>query len=185
MGMMQGNSLSHMHRNVIKHTRSQETSVSVSKLMFLQQLILPWKKSSAASSALVTATASITKRIFVLINTSGHDDAIKWKHFPCYWPFVQGIHQSPVNSPHKGQWRGALMFSLICAWINGWVNNRETGGLRRHHVHYDVTLMNCLRFNKNDGFSNKWSLMSDLQPTLKLQPIFLANTNKLCITFIL
>ena len=25
----------------------------------------------------------------------------------------------------NGQWHGALMFSLICAWINGWVNNRE------------------------------------------------------------
>ena len=48
-----------------------------------------------------------------------HDDVIKWKHFPRYWPFVRGIHRWPVNSPHKGQWRGALMFSLICAWING------------------------------------------------------------------
>ena len=56
-----------------------------------------------------------------------HDDVIKWKHFPRYWPFVRGIHRSPVNSPHKGQWRGALMFSLICAWINGWVNNSEPG----------------------------------------------------------
>ena len=45
-----------------------------------------------------------------------HDDVIKWKHFPRYWHFVLGIHRSPVNSPHKGQWRGALMFSLICAW---------------------------------------------------------------------
>ena len=39
-----------------------------------------------------------------------HDDVIKWKHFPRYWPFVRGIHRSPVNSPHKGQWRGALLF---------------------------------------------------------------------------
>ena len=53
-----------------------------------------------------------------------HDDVIKWKHFPRYWPFVRGIHRPPVNSPHKGQWRGALMFTLICARINGWVNNR-------------------------------------------------------------
>ena len=45
---------------------------------------------------------------------SNHDDVIKWKHFPRYWPFVRGIHRSPGNSPHKGQWRGALMFSLIC-----------------------------------------------------------------------
>ena len=46
-----------------------------------------------------------------------HDDVVKWKHFPRYWPFVRGIHRSPVNSTHKGQWRGALMFSLICAQI--------------------------------------------------------------------
>ena len=73
----------------------------------------------------------------VLIN----DDVIKWKHFPCYWPFVRVIHRSPVNSPHKGQWRGALMFSLICTWINGWVNNRLAGDLTRHRAHYDVIVM--------------------------------------------
>ena len=61
--------------------------------------------------------------------------------FPRYWPFVRGIHRSPVNSPHKGQWRGALMFSLICAWINGWVNNVEPGDLRRHRAHNEVTVM--------------------------------------------
>ena len=68
-----------------------------------------------------------------------HDDVIKWKHFLRYWTFVRGIHRSPVNSPHKGQW--ALMFSLICVWINGWVNNREAGDLRRCHTHYDAILM--------------------------------------------
>ena len=70
-----------------------------------------------------------------------HDDVIKWKHFPRYWPFVWGIHRSPVNSPYKCQRRGALMFSLICVWINGWVNNREAGDLRRYHTHYDVSVM--------------------------------------------
>ena len=70
-----------------------------------------------------------------------HDDVIKWKHFPRYWPFVQGIHRSPVNSPHKGQWHGALMFSLISTRINGWVNNGEAGDLRRHRAHYGVTVM--------------------------------------------
>ena len=39
-----------------------------------------------------------------------YDDVIKWKHFPRYWPFVRGIHRLPVNSPHKGQWRGVLIF---------------------------------------------------------------------------
>ena len=73
-----------------------------------------------------------------------HDDVIKWKHFPIYWPFVRGIHRSPVNSPHKGQWRGALMFSLICVWIHGWVNYREAGDLRRYRAHYDVNVMQYL-----------------------------------------
>ena len=72
-----------------------------------------------------------------------HDDVIKWKHFPRNWPFVRGIHRSPLNSPHKGKWRGALMFSLICPRINGWVNNGdEAGDLRRHRAHYDVIVMN-------------------------------------------
>ena len=71
-----------------------------------------------------------------------HDHVMKWKHFPRYWPFVRGIHRSPVNSPHKGQWRGALMFSLICVWINDWVNNREAGDLRRYRAHCNVTVMN-------------------------------------------
>ena len=70
-----------------------------------------------------------------------HDDVIKWKHFPRYWPFVREIQRSPVNSPHKGQWRGALMFSLICTRINGWINSCEAGGLRRHRAHYDVIVM--------------------------------------------
>ena len=50
-------------------------------------------------------------------------------------------HRSPLNSPHKGQWRGALMFFFICAWINCWVNNREAGDLRCHQAHYDVNVM--------------------------------------------
>ena len=70
-----------------------------------------------------------------------HDDVIKWKHFPHYWPFVRGIPRSPVNSPHKGQWRGALMFTLIWARINGWINNREAGNVRHYRGHYDVTVM--------------------------------------------
>ena len=71
----------------------------------------------------------------------GLDDVMKWKHFPRYWPFVWGIHRSPVNFSHKGQWRGALMFSLICVGINGWVNNRKADNLRRHRAHYDVFVM--------------------------------------------
>ena len=58
-------------------------------------------------------------------------------------PFVRGIHRSPVNSPHKVQWRGALMFSLICAWTNDWVTtNRDAGDLRRRRAYYIVSVIN-------------------------------------------
>ena len=70
-----------------------------------------------------------------------HDDVIKWTHYTRYWPFVRGIHRWPVNSPNKGLWHGALMFSFIYVWINGRVNNREAGDLRRHRAHYDVIVM--------------------------------------------
>ena len=49
----------------------------------------------------------------------------------------------------KGQWRGAWMFSLICAWTNGWANSPEAGGLRRHRAHYDVTVMGHGRRDAN------------------------------------
>ena len=72
-----------------------------------------------------------------------HVDVIKWKHFPRYWPFVRGIHGSPVKSPHKGQWRGALMFSLICA-LNKHLSKQSWGWWfempsRSLWCHYNVT----------------------------------------------
>ena len=70
-----------------------------------------------------------------------HDDVIKWKHFPRCWPFVRGIHRWSVDSPHKGQWRGTLMFSLICASTKNWTNNREAGDLRRYRIQDDATVM--------------------------------------------
>ena len=88
--------------------------------------------------------------------TTWWSNVIKWKHFPRYWPFVRWIHQSPANPPRKGQWRGALMLSLICAWINDWVNNREAGDLKRHRAHYDVIVMND-RFPVYGITTNFWS----------------------------
>ena len=94
-------------------------------------------------------------------NISVHDDVIKWRHFPRHWPFVRRIHRSPVNSPHKGQWRGALMFTLICARIKGWVNNCEAGDLRRNRAHYDVIVMrHCtLEWMPEDLADGKLSLV--------------------------
>ena len=95
-----------------------------------------------------------------------HDDVIKQKHLPCYWPFVMGhyalhfrqkitvdlivpkaVHSrgphgsGQVDSPHKGQWCGALMFSLICTCTNDWANSRDTGDLRCHGTHCDTIVM--------------------------------------------
>ena len=78
-----------------------------------------------------------------------HDDVVKREHFPHHWPVVRGIHLSSVDSPQKGQWRVALMFSLICAWTNCWANNRDAGDLRRHRVHHDITVINRLNMHYN------------------------------------
>ena len=67
------------------------------------------------------------------------EDVIKWKHFPRYWPLC-------VNSRHKGKWRGALMFSLICILINGWINTHEPGDSRRHRAHCDVIVMSFIHY---------------------------------------
>ena len=91
-----------------------------------------------------------------------HDDMIKWKHFSRCWPFVRGIHRWPVNSPHKGQWRGAVMFSFICAWINGWENNRKAGDLRRHHDHYDVLVMRRQLWYFQNLFRCQWVFPNQL-----------------------
>ena len=68
-----------------------------------------------------------------------------WRHqmetFSALLAISAGNSQPPVNSLNKGQWRGALMFSWICVWINSWVNNGEAGDLRRYRTHYGVTVM--------------------------------------------
>ena len=77
-----------------------------------------------------------------------HDDVTKWSHFPCYWPFVKGIHRLRVGSPHKGQSNGALMLFVICAWTNAWANNLYAYELRRLGTHYDINVM-CQMSNKS------------------------------------
>ena len=68
-----------------------------------------------------------------------------WRHqmetFSALLVICAGNSPVPSEFPHKGQWHGALMFSLICVWINGWVSNREAGDLRRYRAHYDVIVM--------------------------------------------
>ena len=76
--------------------------------------------------------------ILMMTSTSGNISRVTgnlWEEFiGPRWIFSQ-----------KGQWHGPLMFSLISVWINGWVNNREAGDVRRYRAHYGVTVMlwNC------------------------------------------
>ena len=71
----------------------------------------------------------------------------------------------PGEFPHKGQWRGAFMFSLICAWINRWVNNREAVDFRRYRTHYDVIVMCFVRLFEEtqffliDGLCDQWEII--------------------------
>ena len=102
---------------------------------------------------------------------------IKWNHFPCYWSFVRGIHRSTVNSPHNGQWRGAYMFSLICASINGWVNNREA--VKRHRAHYDVIVMCVSRMH---GHFPPSCMISSDQP-FRLVEWFLTSRNTIFVPY--
>ena len=88
---------------------------------------------------------------------------IKWKHIPCYWSFVRGIHRSPVNSPHKGQWRGALIFFFHLRLIKrlnkqsrGWWFKTPSRPLWRHCNEID-----------NDDFCN-WLAEPFRQQTLEL-----------------
>ena len=64
-----------------------------------------------------------------------HGDVIKWTHFR-----IAGLLRGEFTG-HKGQWGGALMFSLICACTNRWANNGDAGELWRHRAHYDVIVM--------------------------------------------
>ena len=101
------------HRNSVDLSLNQNNppSLAVAKRSVLNKVIWPFVPYGLAHDPKLVKWGSTWAR---LCGSHIHDDVIKWKHFPRYWPFVRGIHRSPVNSPHKSQWRGALMFSLIC-----------------------------------------------------------------------
>ena len=90
---------------------------------------------------------SICFQVVWLSQCQWHDDVIKRTHFPRHRPFVRGNPRYPVDFPHKGEWRGALMFSVICAWTNGWADNRNPGDLTRLCSHYNVI---AIEANKKD-----------------------------------
>ena len=110
------------------------------------------------------------------LHYSARDSYPWWRHqietFSALLALCAGNSPVPVNSQHKGQWRGALLFSFICAWIIGGVNNREAGDLdlRCHCVHYDVTLMQCLHVS-NHCINGSW-------PNRNFDTIHISESNK-------
>ena len=94
---------------------------------------MTWKTQQSAKTACFLGMYYIMLCIIACIH---NDETLSWwRHqietFSALLAICAGNSPVPVNSLHKGQWRGALMFSLICVWINGWANNREAGDLRR------------------------------------------------------
>ena len=129
-----------------KSTFQMDKHIETSSLQSGCNIIQVWIRWSQDALSQWPLYCSGLTLIIAWISNHKFHDVIKLKHFPRYWPFVWGTHRSPVNSPHKGQWRGVLMFSLICAWINGWVNTREAGDLKRNRAHYDVIVMCSIKF---------------------------------------
>ena len=141
------------HCNTLKYGiggYSMDYSVYIRLRLYHFALILLWSstvypKMYVFDSRFIVCFVVVRYGMILLISfrerVASYDDVIKWKHFPRYWPFVRGIHRSPLNYPHKVQWRGVLMFSLICARINGWVNSGKGGDSRRHRAHFEFIVM--------------------------------------------
>ena len=118
------------------------------------------------SSPQMSKKSSAVRNFVFTITKFTHDEVIKRKHFPRYWRFARGIHQSPADSHHKGQWRRSLMASLIFAWTNAWASNRDAGDLRRRRTSYDVTVMMWTVWALFPLTSHKIGHESDFQLTL-------------------
>ena len=66
----------------------------------------------------------------------GHDDVIKWGHFPRYWAFVRWIYRS--QRAVTGSFD--VFFDLR---LNKRLSKQSRAGdLRRHRAHYDINVMN-------------------------------------------
>ena len=111
--------------------------------------------SIADAPATPRARLSATKYHIDLVYEKTHPGPARfykwWRHqietFPRY--LCEGIYRSPVDSPQKGQWREALMLSLIFASTNGWANSRDASDLRRNRALYGVIVMINHRLLRN------------------------------------
>ena len=112
--------------------RTQHSHIKYNKTKYDKMSVLVWPLYHPVYSEHIQHTAIISMTdIFwkqergikhAILNTTCHDDVIKWKHFPRYWPFVRGIRRSSVNSPHTKDSDAEVWYFLWWAWTNGWVN---------------------------------------------------------------
>ena len=116
-----------------------------------------WEFSSTQTGKLVASLVTSDQFWILYIHMGSaleHDDVIKWKHFRVTGPFVRGTHRSLVDFLHRDKWRGALVFYLICAWTNGWANNRDAGDLLWSRY---IVALHCLSFNCPNRMSHSAS----------------------------
>ena len=111
-----------------------------------------WCTSGLTSRGNSRGTPSTSRQTYLrhpvgMAHLKWHSDVWRpcWRHqmetFSGLLAICAGNSTVPVNSPRKGPWRGALTFSFVSAWINGWVNNGEAGDLRSKRAHYDIIVM--------------------------------------------
>ena len=89
-----------------------------------------------------------------------------------------GQFTGPRWIPHT-QASDALMFPLICVWINGWVNNRGAGDLRRYRAHYDVSVMILETIKSNEHFL--LFLKTEREQVVEIRPRDQGPLNPACI----
>ena len=99
-----------------------------------------------------------------------HDDVVKWKLFPRYWPFVRGTTGHwwvPLTKASDAD----LWYILWSASTNGWANNRDAGDLRRHRARYDVTIMTLRTTWREDRQAIEWTSFAFSQTDGNMQQI--------------
>ena len=106
-------------------------------------LIMIWNVKSRCNMSSLPGTLGVAHS-YNRVLSAYHDDVIKWKHFPRYWPFVRGIHRSPVNSPHTGQC--AELWCFLWSTPDQTVEETiETPLFWDAIAHYDVIVMYCCK----------------------------------------
>ena len=90
---------------------------------------------------------------------NAQDDVIEWKHFPHYWTIVRGIHQSPVGSPHKGQWR-----VFVDLRLNKRLSKQSNRRWYGHRANYGVTVMRyastSLQWRHNGAMASQITILT-------------------------